>query len=143
MLAQEYWWKAVTFYCLGKQQGHQITITMVTNNSTILQELGRDELLHQGAYVSFGRAGRGLHPHGVQPPFALHHLDEIVQSECKKDYVTDPNTGEVKKTCPKFKYLLHLMKKMDFVPSVERFFCSGCLTTKKIPPPGYGKVTAV
>ena len=62
--------------------------------------------------------------------------------------MTDPNTGEVEKTCSRCnfylrEYLLHLMKKTDFVPSMERFFCSGCLSTKKIPPPGYVKVTAV
>ena len=77
----------------------------------------------------------------------LRHLDERVQPDCKSDYVSDPNTGEVVKTCPRCNfylrdYLLHLMQKTDFVPSVERFFCCGCLTTKKIPPPGYGKFTA-
>ena len=123
------------FYCLGKQQGHQKTITMVTKNSTILQEQEQDEDCNHMVCSRLILSG-------------MRHLDERVQPECNNDYVSDPNTGEVEKTCPKCnfylrEYLLHLMQKTDFVLSVERFFCSGCLTTKKIPPPGYGKVTAV
>ena len=72
----------------------------------------------------------------------MRHLDERVQPERKNDYVSDPNTGEVEKTCPKCnfylrEYLLYLMQKTNFVPSVERFFCSDCLTTKKIQPPAF------
>ena len=78
----------------------------------------------------------------------LRHLDARVPPECKKDYKTDPNTGTVVKNCPRCnyylkEYLFHLMKKTNFVPSVERFLCSGCLSTRKIPPSGYGKITAV
>ena len=38
---------------------------------------------------------------------------------------------------------MHLMLKANYIPTVERFFCSGCLTTRKIPPPSYGKITTV
>ena len=76
----------------------------------------------------------------------LHHLDERAQVEAK-DYLLDPNTGYVEKSCPKCKYylrdfILYIMKKMEFVPAVKRFFCSDCLVTKKIPPLGYGKAAS-
>ena len=108
------------FYCLGKQQGHQKTITMVTNNSTILQEQEQDEDCNHMVCSRLILSG-------------MRHLDERVQPECNNDYVSDPNTGEVEKTCPKCnfylrEYLLYLMQKTNFVPSVERFFCFGCLT---------------
>ena len=39
-------------------------------------------------------------------------------------------------------FIIRIMKKTEFVPAAKRFFCSSCLVTKKLPPAGYGKVTA-
>ena len=71
-----------------------------------------------------------------------------VQPECQKINISDPNTGEVEKSCHKCNYylrdfILYIMKKTEFVPAIEHFFCCRCLVKKNIPPPGYEKVTAV
>ena len=58
----------------------------------------------------------------------LHHLDERAQVEAR-DYLYGPNTGDVERSCPKCKFylrdfIIHIMKKTEFVPAVKRFFCS-------------------
>ena len=82
------------FYCLGKQQGHQKTITMVTNNSIILQELGKMSYFAKGQMCALNEQEEDC-THMVCSRLGLAglcHIDERVQPECKKDYVTDPNT---------------------------------------------------
>ena len=73
----------------------------------------------------------------------LSHLDARVSGN--EDY---PYTRAVEKNCPKCgfylrEFLMKLMEKTGYIPAEERFFCSVCLTTRKICSAGYGKITAV
>ena len=102
---------------------------MVTYTSEMLQELGK---------INYFENCRRLMLSGV------HHLDERAQVEAK-DYLYDPNTGDVEKSYPKCKFylrhfIIHIMKKTDFIPAFKCFFCTSCLVTKKLPPAGYGNV---
>ena len=69
------------------------------------------------------------------------HLDERAQVEAR-DYLYEPNTGGVHKSCPKRKFylrdfIIHIMKTTDFLPAFKHYFFSSCLVTKKLPTVGY------
>ena len=127
-------------------QGHQKSAIMVTNIDTTIQERGRMTYHAKGKLMDLDEHEEDS-THQVCSLLmisGLPHLDARVQSGYK-DYKTDPLTGAMEKNCPcpRCGYYLKefLMRKTNFIPTVERFFCSGCLTTRKIP--GYGKITAV
>ena len=103
------------------QQGLQKT-KMVTNTSDLLQELGKMNFFGKGEMVALEEQDTDC-THMVCSRLMLSglcHLDERAQVEAK-DYLYDPNTGNVQKSCPKCKfYLQHPHHEEDgLLPSLQ------------------------
>ena len=95
-------------------------------------DIVEDVALHEDDQLCTHQACNKLHLSSLQ----LLDKREVPKPE---DYKADPNTESIEPTCPAcgkylLDFLLQAMEKTNWIPAAQRYYCTGCKSTRKIPP---------